>query len=61
VEDGKVTAGVRNFRFNQGLIEMLSNVQALSPSVRTSGEETFDMVAPAMLVRDFNFTEVTRF
>jgi PmbA protein len=61
VEDGKVTAGVRNFRFNQGLMEMLSNVQALSPSVRSSGEETFDMVAPAMLVRDFNFTEVTRF
>ncbi len=61
VEDGKVTAGVRNFRFNQGLMEMLSNVQAISPSVRSSGEETFDMVAPAMLVRDFNFTEVTRF
>jgi predicted Zn-dependent protease len=61
VEDGKVTAGVRNFRFNQGLMEMLSNVTALSPSVRASGEETFDMVAPAMLVRNFNFTEVTRF
>ena len=61
VEGGEVTAGVRNFRFNQGLIEMLSNVEALSPAVRASGEETFDMVVPAMLVRDFNFTEVTRF
>jgi predicted Zn-dependent protease len=61
VEGGKVTAGVRNFRFNQGLIEMLLNVEALSPAVRASGEETFDMVAPAMQVRDFNFTEVTRF
>jgi predicted Zn-dependent protease len=61
VEGGKVTAGVRNFRFNQGLMEMLSNVEALSPAVRASGEETFDMVAPAMQVRDFNFTEVTRF
>ena len=30
VEDGQVTAGVRNFRFNQSLIEMLSNVEALS-------------------------------
>ena len=56
VEGGRVTAGVRNFRFNQGLIEMLSNVEALSPAVRASGEETFDMVAPAMKVRDFNFT-----
>jgi predicted Zn-dependent protease len=61
VEDGAVTAGVRNFRFNQGLMEMLSNVEALSATVRASGEETFDMVAPAMLVRDFRFSEVTRF
>ena len=61
VEDGAVTAGVRNFRFNQGLMEMLSNVEALSAPVRASGEETFDMVAPAMLVRDFRFSEVTRF
>jgi predicted Zn-dependent protease len=61
VEGGEVTAGVRNFRFNQGLMEMLSNVVDLSPAVRASGEETFDMVVPAMRVRDFNFTEVTRF
>ncbi|MGB7722271.1 MAG: metallopeptidase TldD-related protein, partial [Bryobacteraceae bacterium] len=61
IEGGRVTAGVRNFRFNQGLIEMLSNVEALSVPVRASGEETYDMVAPAMKVREFNFTEVTRF
>jgi len=61
VEDGQVTSGVRNFRFNVGLMEMLSNVEALSPSARASGEETFDMVVPAMKVRGFNFTEVTRF
>jgi predicted Zn-dependent protease len=61
VEDGAVTAGVRNFRFNQGLMEMLSNVEALSAPVRASGEETFDMVAPAMMVRGFRFSEVTRF
>jgi PmbA protein len=61
IEGGQVTAGVRNFRFNQGLMEMLSNVEALSTPVRASGEETFDMVVPAMKVREFNFTEVTRF
>ena len=61
VEDGRVTAGIRNFRFNQGLVEMLSGVESLSATVRASGEETFDMVVPAMKVRDFNFTEVTRF
>jgi PmbA protein len=61
VEGGRIAAGVRNFRFNQGLMEMLSNVEALAAPVRASGEETFDMVAPAMKVREFNFTEVTRF
>jgi PmbA protein len=61
IENGRVTCGLRNFRFNQGIIELLNNVEALSPSVRASGEEAFDMVVPAMKVRNFNFTEVTRF
>ena len=61
IENSKVAHGIRNFRFNQSLIEMLSNVEAMSKAVRASGEESFDMVVPAMKVRDFNFTEVTRF
>jgi PmbA protein len=61
VENGKIVCGVRNFRFNQSLIEMFSNVEQMSTPVRTSGEESFDMVVPAMKVRDFNFTEVTKF
>ena len=61
VEDGKIRHGVRNFRFNQSLIQMLSNVEAMGTPVRASGEESFDMVVPAMKVRYFNFTEVTKF
>jgi PmbA protein len=61
VENGKVQRGLRNFRFNQSLIHMLSGVEAMSMPVRSSGEESFDMVVPAMKVRDFNFTEVTKF
>jgi PmbA protein len=61
VEDGKIVCGIRNFRFNQSLIDMLSNVEQMSTPVRTSGEESFDMVVPAMKVREFNFTEVTKF
>jgi PmbA protein len=61
VEDGKVKHGLRNFRFNQSLIEMLNNVEAMGHAVRASGEEAFDMVVPAMKIRGFNFTEVTRF
>jgi len=61
VEDGKVRHGLLNFRFNESLIHMLSNVEEMSTPVRASGEESFDMVVPAMKVRDFNFTEVTKF
>ncbi len=61
VENGRVQCGVRNFRLNESLIHMLSNVETMSVPVRASGEESFDMVVPAMKVKDFNFTEVTKF
>jgi predicted Zn-dependent protease len=61
VENGRVTSAVRNFRFNQSLIELLQSVQDMSPSVRTTAEEAFEMVVPAMKVSGFNFTEATKF
>jgi predicted Zn-dependent protease len=61
VENGKIQCGLRNFRFNQSLISMLSNVDAMSAPVRAAGEESFDMVVPAMKVTAFNFTEATKF
>jgi PmbA protein len=61
VENGRVQGGVRNFRFNESLIHMLSNVESMNTPARACGEESFDMVVPAMKVRDFNFTEVTKF
>jgi predicted Zn-dependent protease len=61
VEGGKVKGGIRNFRFNQSIIDTLNNVEAMGMAVRASGEEAFDMVVPAMKVRGFNFTEVTKF
>lgn len=61
IENGRLTGGVRNLRFNQSILELLRNVEALGPAVRSSGEEAMDMVIPAMQVRDFHFTEVTKF
>jgi len=61
VEEGKIQCGVRNFRFNESLIHMLQNVEDMGEPVRSSGEESMDMVVPAMKVRDFNFTETTKF
>jgi predicted Zn-dependent protease len=61
IEGGRVNHGIRNFRFNQSVIDTLNNVEAMSKAARASGEEAFDMVVPAMKVRGFNFTEVTKF
>jgi PmbA protein len=61
VEKGKVAGAVRNFRFNQSILEMLRNVELMGPAIRATGEEAFEMVVPAMKVRDFHFSEVTKF
>ncbi|MGB2644976.1 MAG: TldD/PmbA family protein [Candidatus Acidiferrum sp.] len=61
VEKGRVSSAVRNFRFNQSILEMLRNVELLGPAVRATGEEAFEMVVPAMKVHDFHFSEVTKF
>src|SRR6266404_1141031 len=61
VEKGRVSSAVRNFRFNQSILEMLRNVEMLGPAVRATGEEAFEMVVPAMKIRDFHFSEVTKF
>jgi PmbA protein len=61
VENGRVGKGIRNFRFNQSILQMLRQVLDLGEPVRACGEEALDMVAPAMRVEGFQFTEVTRF
>ena len=61
IEKGRASSGIRNFRFNESLLHMLSNVLEAGEPVRASGEESFDMVVPALKVGDFNFTEVTKF
>lgn len=61
VENGRVAGGVRNFRFNQSVLEMLANVEMLGEPVRSAGEESFEMVVPAMKVHGFHFSEVTKF
>ncbi|MBI4164833.1 MAG: TldD/PmbA family protein [Acidobacteria bacterium] len=61
VEDGKIQYGVRNLRFNQSVIEMLNHVEMLGTPQRTAGEESFEMVVPAMKVRDFSFSSLTKF
>ncbi|MSO20717.1 MAG: TldD/PmbA family protein [Acidobacteria bacterium] len=61
VENGKVQYGIRNFRFNESLVDMLNAVEMMAKPERSSGEESFPMVVPAMKVSSFHFTEATKF
>jgi len=56
VEKGKISTGIRNFRFNQNIIELLNNVRAMSVPVRSGG-----CVVPGILATDFNFSSGTEF
>jgi PmbA protein len=61
VEKGKVARSVRNFRFNQSILQMLKSVEALGPSRRATAEESFEMVVPPMKISNFHLSEVTKF
>jgi len=54
IENGKIAYGIKNFRFNQNVVEMLNNVEMMSKSTYAGGA-----VVPAIKARDFNFTSVT--
>jgi len=56
IEKGKVTHAVRNFRFNQSVVKMLAQVEAMSSLVCTGG-----VVCPGLLVRDFTMSSATEF
>lgn len=58
VENGEPVTAIRNFRFNQSIIELLASAEMLGEAVRASGEETYDMVVPSMKAT-MNFTEAT--
>jgi predicted Zn-dependent protease len=62
IENGKITRPVNNFRFNQSITEMLSNVEALGRPMRVAGEDGTvgaGLIVPPMLVRDFNLTSIS--
>lgn len=61
IENGKVTGGLKNMRYTESILHILSNVEALSSKLYTT--ETFwgggGTVVPAIKVNDFHFTSKT--
>ncbi len=56
IEDGKVTAPVNNFRFNQSLLALLKNCEAMT---RETWRVTAGLRVPAMRTADFNMASVS--
>jgi predicted Zn-dependent protease len=59
IEDGKISAPVVNFRFNESPVRMLQNCIALGKPVRVRGGEGQGMIAPPLVVKDFPFTSIS--
>jgi len=59
IEQGKVTAPVMNFRFNQSPVDMLKNTVAMGVPVRVRGGEGQGMIAPPIMATDFSFTSIS--
>lgn len=61
IERGKVVCGLKNMRFTDSVIDMLTNVEALTPQLYKT--ETFwgggGSVVPGMKIRNFHFTSIT--
>lgn len=63
IENGRVTRPVKNMRFNESPVTMLSNVEALGRTVRAAGSESGDIgqaiMVPPIKTRDFNFQSIS--
>jgi len=61
VEGGEVAHPVTNFRWNESLVRVLKNVEAMSETVRTSPHDwkSTTTAVPGMIVRDFELSSVS--
>ncbi len=61
IEDGKVQRPVQNFRWNESLVEVLRNIEAMSTAVRVPPRPSrnIHVVVPGLKLRSFHFTSVS--
>ena len=55
IEKGKITAAVKNFRWNESPLFMLSKIEEVGKAERTAAGQ----VMPALRVKDFNFASLS--
>jgi predicted Zn-dependent protease len=60
IENGKIKHPIKNFRFNESPVSMLNNIDELGkPEILSGDESEYQLLIPAMRVRDFNFTSLS--
>lgn len=60
IENGKISGGVRNMRFNHSVIEALKNCE-FSSELRRTGGYAYSCVVPSAKIRGFAFSSGTAF
>jgi len=55
IEKGKITQALKNFRWNESPLFMLSKIEEIGKAERTAAGQ----VMPALRVKDFNFTSLS--
>ena len=61
IENGRITRSIRNFRFHDSPLRVFNQIEALTTPQEATSSETGKLLVPAMKIRDFNFSSVTRF
>jgi predicted Zn-dependent protease len=61
IEEGKITGGLKNFRWNMSTLDMLSNLEGMTSTSVASDVESSSMLVPALKVADWDFTSETSF
>ena len=61
VEKGAIVSAVKNFRFHESPLRAFNRIEALTSPAEAITSETGKFLVPAMTLRDFNFSSVTRF
>ena len=61
IENGKIKHSIKNYRFNESPINILSNIIDMSSAEKVMGSESGDakIVVPALKLSEFNFSTIS--
>jgi len=61
IEDGKIAGSIKNFRFNESLLNILNNIDLYTSPKCASSYGNFEIACPDVRVKNFTFSSGTEF